>query len=147
MIVPNYFIKDIDTIPDSPKRTQYRYVNNYQSYSRIKFLAEGLPETVKPSETFTANLTIETLAGKELDLSANPAYPARIMYYFFKDKELVKMVNTKRILSNEDLANGNSIPISIISPELPGSYSYYISLRNDWLPPTINGKRFEITVE
>lgn len=142
-LIPNYDVTEFDTINGVHKRLRYTIIDNFQSYSCLKIYLENFPSEARPNDTINIKAWIHHELSQAIDLEANKSYPSSIYYQFFDGKKLVKEKKALPIANN---AFNQTLTFSIETPEKPGNYKVYFSIKTGWLPPTINSQQYELKV-
>lgn len=143
MVVLNYDEKAFDTIDNIYPAIYYKFVNDFQVFSKIKIVPLYLNSKVKPNTTENIVVKILNPSGDTVDLERNKEYPTQINYCFFKDN-MEAFEGNGITLSNSNINHYLLLPINF--PKEEGKYSLYFSLRTGWLPNTYNSKRYTIYI-
>jgi hypothetical protein len=140
---PNYEVKEFEYIPETSDETRFTFIENFQSYSEIKIDVIDIKKYASVSEIMHLTISLREAGSTKLDLNANLNYPSYVHYQFFKGNQLIKEERVMK-LSNEMLSK--NIQIDVNSPEQPGTYGLYLTIKTGWLPATLNSKRYKIIV-
>jgi hypothetical protein len=146
MLVPNYEMRDIDSVATPKGYVHYLFIPNFQSYSGITLVPHGLIPTVNTGDTLRIYLRMQSPEGMHWDMEANKDYPSFISYQFFKGRELVKQEVSSIQLTNSVILSNEKILLTVVAPDKPGKYGLYFSLNTGWLPPTYNSARYNVVV-
>jgi len=143
IIIPNYYENKFDNIPNTSKKYCYTFINNFQSFSKIRIRPTALEKEARVSDTVQVTLILSNTSNTPLNINANPDYPSYLYYCFFKEKTIIKQGKSIRI--SDDMLN-KELSVDIAVPDAQGLYGLCFSIETGWLPPTINSKRYKIKV-
>ena len=143
MVVLNYEEKSFDSIENIYPAIPYKFVNDFQVFSKIQIIPVFLNNNMKPNATIPVVVKIINPSGSSINLEHNKEYPTQINYCFFKDN-MSAYESNGIVLSNKNLNHFMLLPINF--PKEEGKYSLYFSLHTGWLPNTYNSKRYTIYV-
>lgn len=146
MLIPNYEIREIDSVATPRGYEHYMYITNFQSYSCIGLQPQNLTAKVKVGDTLQLTIEAKIPEAGNLSMEANKDYPSYISYQFFKGRELVKQQVSPIQLTDSLLSSSGKVPLNITAPDKPGKYGLYFSVNTGWLPPTNNSARYKVTV-
>lgn len=143
MLVPN-FEMNFGQKAETPKGTiEYHLIYNFRSSSEI-CITTDIQDTTINEGGFDIDFKIST--DKPIDVEANEHYPTMLRALFFKDGKLIKDVYTEMRITNEMLQSDSKHTVHIESPE-KGEYQMYLDVATGLLPPSINSKAVNITVQ
>lgn len=140
--IPNYNLIGFDTLDYPQKITQYKIIDNFQSFSKVRINVIEAPQTAKLNDSILLNIFIE-YNRNDVDFASNENYPSKIFYKYLSGKKQVKGGSIKKL--ENDMLN-TYYEAKIPTPDAEGDYFLYISIKTGWLPETINGKYKELTV-
>jgi len=137
-----------DSILINSEYLRYYFIDNFRSASNV-FIQSDLGNSikVKPRDTTSIEVNFNYNNSNVRDLEANAAYTSRLAYSFFQNATSVEMRTTDMILTNNMIGGSKSYSISVVFPETPGQYDFYLSVQTGSLPPGINSKSTKIIVE
>jgi len=144
MMIPNYEIREFDSVPGTSPVVRYRFIDNFQSFSGIRIVPGQLPEKASPGDTLKIKIHFENLEEFLPWLDSNPEYPSRVYYQFFQGRKLITEHPGFRI-TGEML---HEIPeLDIVTPWQAGSYCLCLSVKTGWLTPTSNSRKYRISID
>lgn len=143
IMIPNYDAKEFERIQGISKNIRYKFIENFQSFSKIKIKVISLKKKTIKSDTLNLTINLTSKAHHNLDLCANLNYPSYVYYQFFEGKKLIKQIKAFKI--SNDMLNKN-LKLDIVTPNKKGNYGLYITIKTGWLPPTINSERYKIKI-
>ncbi|WP_405604769.1 ArnT family glycosyltransferase [Polaribacter sp. Asnod1-A03] len=143
MMIPNYNVKEFDSIKGISKTIRYHFIDNFQSFSKVKIEVNNFKNTVVKSDTLKLTISLKNTFKNKIDFSANKEYPSFAYYQFFEGKKLIKQQKGFKI-SNKTL--NKDLKVKIITPDKPDNYGLYLTIKTGWLPTTINSERYKIRV-
>jgi hypothetical protein len=133
VLLPNYFVDQLDTLPNVSPITQYTIIENFQHYGQIKLLAPDWQE--KPPSTKELTIRLEILNSNHFTFRENPYFPSVITYTFFRENHFISQHRTDVKLSE---MTDKAVEIKMTPPSEKGIYQVYFSIQTGWLPPSLN---------
>jgi hypothetical protein len=143
LVIPNYFQNNFDTIQFYNENIPNKWVANFQSFTRLRVKSSTVKLENQTNETANIELVICDALNEDILLEANPEMPVQLVFYVFKNKEIIHEQRLKT-LSNTDL--NQKLKVTIQMPDTPGKYAGYFAIGSGWLPPTLNGENIEIII-
>ena len=133
VLLPNYFVDQLDTLPNVSPITQYTIIDNFQHYGQIKLLAPDWQE--KPPSTKEISVRLEILNSNHFTFRENRNFPSVITYTFFRENHFISQHRTTVKLTE---MTGEAVEIRMTPPREKGTYQVYFSIQTGWLPPSLN---------
>lgn len=141
-IISTYPLPGFKSISNKFEETKFRSINNFQANSNIKIQPLDAPNIAKPNDTLS--FKIDFTFPDESTINSNPLLTSSIFYYYLDGKNLIKMGPIMK-LKNQDLRE--RLKINVPTPNQPGRYNLFLSVKNGWLPGTINSKSIGIAIK
>jgi len=142
ILIPNYYVEEFAKVPGISEDIRFTRIDNFQSFSKIRISAVKIEKEADVSTDMNVKVIL-TSTDNNINLDANSDYPSYIYYQFFDGKDLVKEDSAIRI--NNDMLN-KEILLNIKMPDTRGVYGLFFSIKTGWLPPSINSKRYKMSV-
>ncbi len=145
MLIPNYPSVIYDTLKNTSIFTQYKYIKNFQSYSKIKITPLDLPKKTLINDTIKIELDFKHPDNKRMNIEANDI-PSHLYCIYFKGKKRVKQQKLLK-LTNQIVNQHDNYSVDIIAPSKRGTYDLCLSIKTGYLEPTINSNRYKLEVK
>lgn len=147
MLVPNYDINSTETIATPLGELQYTYINNFRSASHINVHNKETHIEAQPSQVLPINVSFSKDSSFNVDVEANPDYPAKMVVMFFNGPNKVHTVYTEFYLKNTMLSDGKTYTVNVNMPDAKGSYTMFTDISMGWLPPSINSEGVSVEIK
>ncbi|MBS1978840.1 MAG: glycosyltransferase family 39 protein [Bacteroidetes bacterium] len=141
VVVPNTSIVYSDSVPGVPLVSDYLIMNPFLSFSDIKVRMLTKVEKLSSHDSTSVKCTIER--PQKVRDPAGTRLPAYLGVRFSSEGN----GSSEYLLTQ--LAEGklnNEIEVKLIAPGLSGKYDMHFIIMTDRLPPTINSRRYKVTV-
>src|SRR5690606_30616696 len=134
MLVPNYEVRELDTIATAKGVYQYCYIDNFRSALPIRIVPGEGEIKAAPGEVFQVNFIINT-TDKEWTVEDNEHYAAVLHSLVFEEDKLVQDESREFYLRDAMANSGEVYFVTVAAPGEPGDYSLYLDVAMGWLPP------------
>jgi hypothetical protein len=144
LLIPNYHVDGLNQLPALDNKVQFLEIANFQSYPYVQIESLDLPDEIKAESSFNLKVRIESGKMDTLEFDYNPEYPSFLCCQWFQHGKLIK---EQTLIELKKQKSGDVLKVDVKSPIKQGSYQFIFSIRNGWLPPTINSSRNKIRVK
>jgi hypothetical protein len=145
LLVLNKKIENCDSLQTAQGVYYYVWVEDFAAYSKIKILINPDKIIAKSGDSINLNLQFEHTYILEPDFSQSAIHPTYLSGHLFKGNELIDTSYPEFGINNA-LFNQREYPVSFSFNAPPGKYHLILSVQCGWMPPTINSKRYPLTI-
>jgi len=139
-----YPIPEPDSVKINDKYWYYKKINNYHSYNFIPVEIHLKKKEFKAGTLI--GIPVRLINPLDTTLIINPQNGSTfVAVAFLKKGKVVKYKETED-LSGLSLGQSYNTTLLTYTPDEPGEYELYVSIRTGWLPPGINSRMKKITV-
>jgi len=125
----------------------FTFVTDFSSYTTIPLVIPTDPLRFPSGKEIALPVRVLNPGDQSLRFDRNPDQPTFLVYSIHQGEEsMVREKQGPEITYIEVPASGYDTVIHIITPEKPGQYEFYISLKTGWLPASQNGKRYRMDI-
>jgi hypothetical protein len=122
--------------------------NSFHSYYNVEINTFPKKVQVKPGGEVNLNLEILNTSGDTLFfLSSSEDFPPELVMVKHNGKKFSRRVVVQRIQEPIVPGGKKSIPVSFISPDGEGTYTYYFAIVNDYLYPSCSAATVQVLVK
>jgi len=145
LLLLNKQIENCDSLQTSQGTYYYVWVDDFAAYSKVKIHPQPDNFNVQTGEAINLKLRFQHNYESETDFSRSIVNPPFLRGHLFKGNELVSSVYPDFKITNS-LFNNQEYPLSLSFDAPPGEYHLVLSVQCGWMPPTINSKRYPVTI-
>ncbi len=145
--IPNWPVtgEDVQTFQTSKGAVQTIRIPNFRSHTKVQIATPEIRYEATPGETIRMPLTVTHSYQKSVVFGQNDAYPDSLVYCLFHE-EAFTCEQGILPLNGYILDKPITIDWSFKAPLKKGHYYLRFSIRNGWLPPTINSRLIPVKV-
>ena len=140
-IVPNYSVDGFDILPEVIPFTQIKTVHNFQHYGQIELTAKNWTSIHAKGEDLPLVLSLQNSGS--FNFIENSDYPSVITYTYFEDNHFIGQYRTHVKLNTIEKED---FKIILKTPDIKSTYQVYFSIQTGWLPPSLNSRVYELTL-
>lgn len=141
-LIPNYVVKEFETIEGTTPAMQFGIVENFQYYSQVELVPKFWSKKITIIDSLEVNL--EMLYSDSFSFLENTSYPSYISYVFFEENKYLSQHKTAINCAKVDRKN---ISLKMNLPEKKGTYQVYFSIKTGRFPVGLNSRVYELTLE
>lgn len=125
---------------------RYRFVDDFQAYSKIKILlTASAPIHCVAEKPFDVPITLINHYDSPIAFEAHTELAPLLAYYFFKGDDLVTS-GSFDFIAGTTLKHDLTRTVELRPPAIPGNYTLRLAIRPGWLPPSGNSAVYAVTV-
>lgn len=143
MIIPNYEIEKFEKAEGTSQLTRFSYIDNFQYFSGLQIVANGLKKDVSPIDTCFVSLDFISRENSSFNFESNLGFPSYLYYQFFDGNHLYKQEKCFKITNSMIISIQQ---VKVIYPKKTGNYGLYFTIKTGWLPNSINSVRYNVKV-
>jgi len=129
------------TFPNSDT-LYYSFIHDFSSYTTIPLVIPGEPLRFPVGEVIDLPVRLLNPEKHPIRFDRNPDQRSSLVYSILEETEFVAREKPGPDITSVELpVAGFDTVIRILTPETPGHYELYVSLKTGWLPPGQNGQR------
>jgi hypothetical protein len=144
-LIFNYHIAGLDSLKINNSWTNYKVIDNFQSYSKININPNQLLDQLPKNKDIDLKISLMNNFKNQPDLEANKEFPSFLSYQFFRNNKLVSDTRTAVRLTNNMI--NKDLVFTMHTPEEEGNYCLNLSISTGCLPPTINSENINIKIK
>jgi len=141
-LIPNYIVKEFETIDGISPLTHFGIINNFQYYSQVELVPKNWKKRIKTRDSLKVSL--EMIHSDAFSFTENADYPSYISYVFFEDNNYISQHKTA---INCATVNRQDISLKMNLPEKKGTYQVYFSIKTGRFPVGLNSRVYELILE
>ncbi|MBN1198431.1 MAG: glycosyltransferase family 39 protein [Bacteroidales bacterium] len=125
----------------------YSFIHDFSSYSTIPVVVTTEPLRFQTGQELDLPVTLLNPEDHTVRFDRNPDQPTFLVYSIHQGKKRIASEQPgPEITSIELPVTGYDTVLHIVTPETPGRYELYVSLKTGWLPAGQNGKRLMMEI-
>ncbi|WP_010229813.1 ArnT family glycosyltransferase [Gillisia marina] len=148
LVVSKYKRENFQTVITPIGGYYYTEIENFRSYNKIKIELQNKISTLNAGDTYPLVVRLKNQFLVPVTFTENPELPVNLVVSIFQHKKLILEQEFPLPKLSKPLESNQSIrqQLHLKTPEKPGSYYMYISLKPGNLDPGINSKKINFKV-